>query len=40
MNRKPDFRRVRQIEEVEGGFYDKMGFYILPNGKGKSFFKL
>ena len=25
----------REIKEVEGGYYDDMGFYILPDG-GKS----
>lgn len=34
MNRNTDSRRVRRIEEVPGGTYDKMGFYNLPNGKG------
>jgi len=24
----------REFEEVEGGFYDEMNFYILPNEKG------
>jgi hypothetical protein len=25
-------REPRKIEEVEGGFYDDLGFYILPDG--------
>jgi hypothetical protein len=25
---------VRQVLEVEGGYYDEMNFYILPDNKG------
>jgi hypothetical protein len=29
---KASSRTPREIKEVEGGFYDKFGFYTLPNG--------
>lgn len=34
----PSSRQVREIKEVEGGYYDEEGFYCLPDG-GKNFAK-
>jgi hypothetical protein len=35
-NRNRKAKAPQAIKEVEGGFYDEMGFYILPNDQGKS----
>ena len=36
--KKPESSRVAKVfKEVEGGFYDEMSFYILPNEQGNIF---
>ena len=29
-------RVVREVKKVQGGYYDEMDFYILPNNEGKN----
>jgi hypothetical protein len=33
-SKKKPAKAVRQVKEVEGAYYDEMGFYILPDNKG------